>query len=125
MSKSKIILLSGSLVWVADGVETERIPMKSEYDIIINCYDGIYDGIYDDKNVKMFDPLDGLSDKCNFAMCSGISEEQVCDDIAKILDTHYCPDLTKQLVHAFINMHSDFYDEYCRKAEEAENQLGI
>jgi len=119
MSRNKIILTSKSIVWMVDGVETDRIPMKSEYSII-NDYVDVYELpiLFEGEKVKAFDPFEGISDRCNFGMCCGFSEQQICEDLFK--GELHIPDCTRRLVHALTCMHADFYNAYCRRKEQEE-----
>lgn len=122
MSRNKSILTSKSIVWMVDGVETERIPRKPEYEILdgyIDCYDS--PDLFEGEKIKIFDPLEGLFDTCNYAMCWGISEQQVFDMLTQEEHTA-CDDLIKKLIHALMEMHKDFYDKYCNKAVEETNK---
>ncbi len=123
MSRCKCILLSKSIVWMTDGVETERIPRKPEYEIL-NDYVGCSDSsdLFEGEKVEIFDPFEGLSNTCNQAVVTGISEQQVFDFLTEE-EYNVCADLIKKLIHALMSMHADFLEEYCNKAVEEQNKL--
>ena len=116
MSRNRIILLSGSVVWTVDGVETDRIPMKPEFNIL-HGYIGTYGTIFNGEDVDAFDPFDGLSNTCNYATCCGLSEEQMHTTWMQKFQEQSIPDCTKRLIHALMTMHAGFYNAYCYRKE--------
>lgn len=116
MSRNRIILLPGSIVWTVDGVETDRIPMKPEFNIL-HGYIGTYGTIFNGEDVDAFDPFDGLSNACNFAVCCGLSEEQMHTTWMQKFQEQSIPDCTKRLIHALMTMHAGFYNAYCDRRE--------